>query len=306
MSNKQATEAGAKADELHKQLYGDSTPVESTEGSPEEVTTVNSSEPEAVVTPTPVREELPAVDYEQKFRTLQGKYNAEVPRLHDQVRQLSADVRKLTEEKEAAQEARETVSAAADELNKEVYAEYGEEFEKMAETINLLKTQLTAVTKENASLKDSVGDLEVSSSQAVQDRFYSDIAAVVPNWKEINADPKFLDWLTTIDPMTELSYQDYLNHAADNLDSAKAINIFKQYNESTIQPQMQQERVERQVQPVTTPVTMEGPTEQKPRYTRQDIRTFYKNVATGVYTETQKAAIEQDIFLAQSEGRIVG
>jgi len=302
MNNKQAKEAGAKADALHKELYGDSTPAENTDSPKEEpVAKVEAEAPTEQAAPAAE----PVTDWEQKFRTLQGKYNAEVPRLHQQVQTLSTQVEVLDREKEAAQEARESLVASADDLDQSTYAEYGEEFERMAETINALQGKLNSVITENSRLKDTVGEIEVSAAENKTDRFYSAITAVVPNWREINTEPKFLEWLQTTDPMTDLSYQDYLNHAADTLDSQKAINIFKTYNESTIQPQVQQDMVERQVQPATTSMAT-TPTVQKQQYTRRDIKTFYKNAATGVYTKAQKDAIEADIFAAQNEGRIIG
>jgi len=321
--NKQAQEAGARADELHETLYG--TKTDGTDEVPE--ITLSEEAPGAVeseelevapVEPTETPEEEPEElkeDYETKFKVLQGKYNAEVPRLAREIRGFKKEVQTLKAQlEEKLNTAPTTTETDLKEtvLDKKDFEEYDEEIQKMVDMVNNLSSTVQTLNDENILLKQSMSSVEDTTNQTLENDFLGDLDLAVPDWRTINTEPNFISWLQEMDGVSGDTRQNHLDLAADSLNATKAINIFKAFNDSrsanevtTQVQQQQQQNIERQTQPDN--VTIAAPTtEQKRSYTRADIRTFYKDVALGRYSPADKAQIEADIFAAPAEGRVIG
>ena len=95
-----------QAAEIEAQAYGQpaALDIENTVETPEPaVTAPQAEQPTAPVTQKVVTDEV----WEQKFNVLRGKYEAEVPRLHAQIRELNDQIQALAQrqEQQAAPEA---------------------------------------------------------------------------------------------------------------------------------------------------------------------------------------------------------
>lgn len=156
-----------------------------------------------------------------------------------------------------------------------------------------------------------------------QQDVYADLQAQLPNWRDINNNPRFLQWLRLRDVYSGAVRQTMLNAAMKAADAPRVIAFFKGFlaeeqatgHAPNPQPPTQQPPVA-PAQPAVPlsslaapgrarPAGSEQPVD-KPIYTRAQIAKFYDNVRKKVYDgrEAEKASEEAAIFAAQREGRV--
>lgn len=265
----------------------------------------------------------------QKYRTLQGMYNAEVPRLHQQNREMSQRVQQMEQllaalsAQQTTAQAQQSVSPTADKLvtDKDV-EEYGESIDMMRK---VSREELIPVAQRLGHIEQMLRQMQtnvVPQVQAVAHRqqmnaeqqFWADLSTNVPNFRQINDNQEFQSWLLQADPLTGITRQTYLDDAQRALDARRVGNFFRTWLESTGQASVAQSKgsdtnseLERQVSPgrsrsAGTPAA----TKQGKTYTPQDIQKFFNDVRSGKYKgrEQERSRIERDIFAAQRENRI--
>lgn len=250
--------------------------------------------------------------WEHKYRVLQGKYNAEVPKLVTENRQLLERVTALEAEvKRVSQQQPQPVQSQAGEAAKppegkykaEDYAEYGDEFKVMFE--------------ENMSLKNKLSEMETlirnhfggaQSSQAApaapdgEAEFFRIVSGNVPNWEQINVDPAFFSFLVGNDLHMRL------NQARQALDANSVVRIFKAFVDSQPSNQNQQQQA-----PARTPVQSQISPQQTGQqgvtgrvFTRGEIAKFFDDKIRGGWRgrEKEAEAFEREIFQAVQERRV--
>ena len=148
----------------------------------------------------------------------------------------------------------------------------------------------------------------------------------VPKWREINVDPSFKRWLSLPDIYSGGVRQRLLDAAVAAADAPRVVAFFTGFLREAAQGQPSQPQpapspAEPPPAARQPPLSLEAlaapgrarpaPGEQpavgdKPVYTRAQISKFYADVRRGAYAgrETEKSAIERDIFAAQTEGRV--
>jgi hypothetical protein len=265
----------------------------------------------------------------QKYRTLQGMYNAEVPRLHQQNRELVGRVQQLeqllstlTTQAAASTALPQTTERLVSDKDVE---EYGESLEVMRK---VSREEYVPMIQKIAQLEQTIQRLQsnvvpqvqsLTQRQAVstEQQFWAQLSQAVPNWKAINDDPDFQTWLLQADPLTGISRQAILEDAQRTFDVSRITNFFRVWMEITGQATVAQNtqrnvsgsELQRQVAPGrgrnNGNATATGATGKT--YTPDDIRAFFDAVRSGKYKgrEQERDRLERDIFAAQREGRIV-
>ena len=278
--------------------------------------------------PAPKAEEQPAGDktektIEQKYKTLQGMYNAEVPRLHAEKRELSNRVQQLEQLIASMNAAPAPQQAPAQSLITEQDVEdYGDSIEVMRK---VFREEMSSKDAEINDLKRLVRQMQgtvipqvhqLSQSHAVsnEQRFWADLQTAVPDWQDINGSQEFQAWLLEVDPLTGIPRQTYLDDAQRNMDARRVANFFTAWKGTTggqdarIQRESQPaSELERQVAPGKGRSGGAKPQGEAKTYTSEDIKKFFSDVQKGKYKgrEAERDRIERDIFAAQREGRIV-
>ena len=266
----------------------------------------------------------------QKYKTLQGMYNAEVPRLHQQNREMVSRVQQLEQllaSMTATQQATSQPAPAPEKLvsDKEV-EEYGESIDVMRK---VSREELTPLIQRMAHIEGLLQQMQanvVPQVQAVAHRqqltqeqqFWADLAGAVPNWRQINDNDAFQAWLLEADPLTGITRQTYLEDAQRSLDALRVSNFFRTWLENTGQAAVAQStepakaaattELEKQVTPGRSRASgSPTSTNNATMYAPSDIQKFFNDVRAGKYKgrEQERARIERDIFAAQREGRIV-
>jgi hypothetical protein len=261
----------------------------------------------------------------QKYKTLQGMYNAEVPRLHSQNKELNQRVQQM-EQLLASISAQQTAASKppvqVEKLvsDKEV-EEYGESIDVMRK---VTREELGSVAQRIAQLESMISQLQtsvvpqvqaVAQKQAVsaEQMFWADLTKAVPNWREINDNQEFHSWLLETDPLTGISRQTYLEDAQRMMDAGRVSNFFRAWLEDTGQANVAQTKgraasseLEKQVTPGRTKSSGSPQSNKAKMYTPQDIQKFFSDVRQGKYKgrEQERDRMERDIFAAQRENRI--
>jgi len=265
---------------------------------------------------------------EQKYKTLQGMYNAEIPRLHAGKRELADRVSQLEQLLSTAANKPEPIPVKLEEpqvlITEQDMEDYGDSIDVMrrvskeeSNASNSRIAQLEGVIQKLQSNFDGVAprveQLAQQQNQSTEHSFWSQLESNVPNWRDINVDPDFQNWLLSIDPLTGISRQTYLEDAQNNFDVQRVANFFSAWGENNGKPRAQQEKansqsqLEKQVAPGKGKSTGIPTSTSDQIYAPSDISQFYNDVKQGKYKgqDKERARIERDIFAAQRDGRIV-
>jgi hypothetical protein len=251
---KKLEKAEEKAEQLWKEVYQ---PEEKETDKPEEVAETPEPEtPEVVADETPQKEEPVAevkevvtppkeevksdIDWKQKYQTLDGKYKAEVPRLSAEVGQWKDYAESLTRRiseleetvKKPPKEESDPEMDSVAEVNPEVAKLIKKMKEEHRDEIAKLRKELeTGISADIKSVKD---DIQLSK----QDRF--DLAMReygAADWRQVDQDPEFLEWLNAPVPYTKATKLDLLRFAARDLDAKTLSQFFLDFKASKTPPE---------------------------------------------------------------------
>lgn len=252
--------------------------------------------------------------WEKKYYVLQGKFDAEVPRLHQQLREMQAQMQQIIADKAAleAQKATEPqkIESLITEQDKEAFGpDLIDLIDRATESkVATLREREAELMKEIGELKGKLGDVTQRQGVSDQDRFLMGLGQQVPDWEVLNVDSGFLGWLQEVDPVYGLPRKVALQTAYENFDVNRVATIFKAYKQilpPTPAPNKAKEELQRQVAPTRTRSTT-PPTngENQQYFTQADIEQFYTDWRRGHYTDEEAASMEKQIHAAAAEGRI--
>lgn len=239
--------------------------------------------------------------WEHRFNVINGKYAAEVPVLRDEVKglkgQLEQKVREITELQQAPSSNPGGLTDEQIETGKE---EFGEDFvtfmQKMIDSKAAPKGDISRVK----DLEGKLRQFEEREQQKSQASFWTVLAELAPDYRTINADPKFHSFLAQYDPQTGKQRQDDLVAAQQALDADAVASQFNAFKKQ--QPESKKRIPDDQVDPQSSRSTSAP---QGARiWTRPEIKQFYTDKVARRYSADEAQRLEADIFAAQSEGRV--
>lgn len=261
--------------------------------------------------------------FEKRYKSLQGMYNAEVPRLHAEKRELESRVSQLESLMTSLGTPNQTPTTTSQPLVTDAdVEEYGESIDVMrrvsreeaAQQQSRIDQLENLVRGMQTSVVPQVQQLQHRQAVTTEQVFWADIQNAVPDWQDVNVDPDFQSWLLDVDPLTGISRQTYLDDAQRNLDARRVTNFFATWKAQTGQSVAQPSRkadatsqLEKQVSPGRGRSGSTQGSSEPMTYTANDIKTFFSDVQRGKFKgkEQERDRKERDIFAAQREGRIV-
>jgi hypothetical protein len=261
------------------------------------------SEPAATANPAPAATPPANTEgdekWESRFKTLTGKYNAEVPRLHAAIKERDAKLNSLTEEVEAL---KASLAKPRDSLVKpEEVNEFGEPLVDLIR--RAAREEVQSKDAELAELRRKLDQVQVATVETKEVGFYEALAQAVPDWVTINDDPEFHTWLGEVDDLTGMQRQQILSQAEEKRDAGRVARFFNAYKK------VQQEKaaeantsLDSQIAPPTSRV--DAPPQGKKIWTRGEIADFYARDRRGEFSAEKAAAIDQEIQLAVTEKRV--
>jgi hypothetical protein len=284
---------------LEQQLQAPVEPETLPDGQTEDTHPAPEPSPEPVqaapVASTDVPPEVPEEKWEHKYRRLQGKYDAEVPRLHQQVKALQA----------ALQQMQHQIQQAPPPPPPEKPANYGEDFVDIQRRITLDATR--ELRKQVEELK---AQLAQQGSQVQSVSFEARLLKAVPDFEQINADPAWIEWLDEVDPLIRgprraIAQQAYAN---GDVEAVKSYVDLWRKSQAPAQPApavSRQQELQRQVQP--SRATISAPSSgAKKTYTMSEAEALFNRIqhltAQGRIDEAKR--LDAEISAAYAEGRI--
>jgi len=275
----------------------------------------NDPQPVNTVSQENQQTEVPEEKWSHKYHTLKGMYDAEVPRLHSQVREMQTQIQQLIADK-AQVEARVAETPKANSLitdeDKEAFGpDLIDLIERATDSkVATLRDREAELLAKISKLEGQLGNVEERQVVSDKDRFLAALTQQVPDWEALNVNQGFLAWLQDVDPVYGIPKHVALTNAYENGDVARVANIFKTYKQTVTpaaQPQARsnQNELQRQVAPTRTRSTSQpGDNQDKPMYSNGDIEKFYSDWRRGYYTDEEAAQMEKQIHAAIAEGRV--
>jgi hypothetical protein len=274
----------------------------------------------------PTTETPPASDddtqtWKHKFESVNGRYT----RAMEQVRALTDQVQSLQNiiaTMQAAPASSTTIPELSAErlITDEEAREYGEDFLNVVgkkakeELAPLIKDYKRKIEELEERVKGVHGQMSVST----QEKMFTKMDEDLPQWRDLNRDETFLDWLALPDPYSGAIRHELLKSAFAGNDASRVLRFFKGFLaeeaavapagaepdfESTMVPKVPLQNL---AAPGRAKTAAAGAPAEKPIFTRAQIAKFYADVAANKYRgrDAQKSTLEAQIFDAQREGRI--
>ena len=265
--------------------------------------TPTPSEPSARANPAPAATPPANAEgddkWEARFKTLSGKYNAEVPRLHAAIKERDAQLNSLTQEVEAL---KASLAKPKESLVKpEEVNEFGEPLVDLIR--RAAREEVSAKDAELAELRRKLESVQVATVESKEVGFYDRLNAAVPDWMAINDDPEFHTWLGEVDELTGAQRQNILVEAEERRDADRVARFFKAFKKvQSDKAAVAATSLDSQVAPATSRV--DAPPQGKKIWTRGEIADFYARDRRGEFTEADAAAIDAEIQAAVAEKRV--
>lgn len=260
----------------------------------------------------------PNDQWEQRYRTLQGKYDAEIRMTREIMTAQQQTMDKLVEQRQST-----VAPAPAKEQTPEEYLkslgvtdkeleDYGEVLPIMARLAqNMIKPTAAKLERELQKTKEAAGTVAKAQVQSGQAALFATLDQKVPQWRAINEDENFLAWLDRVDIIYGTSRRASLMAAFENLDTARVVAIFESF--------VREDSVRRSTAgPMVDPATLIAPG--APRggaaeapgganvgkriLTEDEIKDFYSRVRRKQVSPEQYAAFSAEMATATAEGRV--
>lgn len=269
------------------------------------------SEPESEPKPEPAQPPAPSDDWEQKYKTLSGKYQNEVPRLHNEIRELRGALDALHQQIANANKPQEPETPPSLVTPDDVDA-FGEDLVDLQRRVarEVLAAETEKLRKENESIRQQMQQVQGNS-------FEARLLQAVPDFQQVDQDPRWAAWLDEFEPMLQ-GPRRTIAQAAFSRGDVQAVktyvDLFKQAIEPAEKPDLRaqqaasrQAELQRQVQPSKAAAPAATPKPGKDRvFTRQEAEQSYNHIrhllAKGKLDAA--AALEQEISAAWMEGRV--
>jgi hypothetical protein len=313
---------------------GDDTTIAGTGASPP-APPAGAVEP-AAAPPSPPSPPSPApaagTEWEQRYRTLQGKYDAETAGYRAQVQGMERLIATMqappAPAAPAASAAPPTMTFEQGDIDL-----YGEDFLQAAARAAAARYE-PIIADLNGKIARLEGGQQNLNSQNLQDRVFDqlDKDPEMAGWRAINTSQEFIHWLQGIDEYAGVSRNTMLQHAYSNGDAMRTGRFFKKYmaEHTVAQPPPAPPQTGSGVRPngngngysasaggtrledLVVPGRAAGGSggsdgAPQPRiWSRPEISRFYRDRTDGKFRgrEQEGDALERDILAAAAEGRI--
>lgn len=303
----------AVAEQIEREIQAMLNPPESPESDPDTANMETVAEPQAedpapqteLQSTEPPQDDPNSETWQSRYNTLQGKYSAEVPRYAQQLREANQYIQQLEQQ---LQQRPAEPPAPADQPLEDKYKEaadlFGEDLVKFTREMAQAEAD-----RRIAELKQSQQQVEQRLVQSENDRFFAQMDAAVPGWRDIDNDPAWLGWLQEYDPLLGAPRQAAIDQGVRERDLNRLVHMFTLFKgarapvASANTPQPSRAQLE-QVTPRPTGNASVAHNPQARVYSQDDIQRLLDPRHLSRLPREQQMAIERDIDLAVAEGRI--
>ena len=244
--------------------------------------------------------------WQSRYNTLQGKYSAEVPRYAAQLREANQYIQQLEQQVQQRQTQPSSTDQPLEDKYKEAADLFGEDLVKFTREMAQAEAD-----RRIAELKQSQQQVEQRLVQSENDRFFAQMDAAVPGWRDIDNDPAWLGWLQEYDPLLGAPRQAAIDQGVRDRDLNRLVHMFTLFKgtrspvatANANAPQPSRAQLE-QVTPRSGGNASVAHNPQARVYSQNDIQRLLDPRYLNRLPREQQLAIERDIDLAVAEGRI--
>lgn len=252
------------------------------------------SEPPVLKVAPPAPPEPPKADFEHKYRVLQGMYEADVKQVKRTQQELAAEIAAL-------KHAPATTAPQPDAKDIETFGA-----DLIAMVQRYAEGQQAGTEARLVALEQKVGVVAEQATGNAKRSFFQELERLVPDYRGINADDRWLAWLGEQDAMFGFTRQAALDDAQAKGDVARLAGFFTAFKNSLPAAPEPDVALTHQITPTgagSPPPPRDLP---KPRIAQKAITDFYNDVAKGKYAgrEDVMNQLELQINLAVAEGRV--
>jgi enoyl reductase-like protein len=300
-------------EELERKLTARAAPVEE-DGLGEEAeaeTVAEKPEPKVEVETTPVEPVVEVQDdFKQKYSTLRGKYDAEVPRLHSQVKDLTqqiADMKELFESQQKAEEPKPTSFVTDADVE-----EFGQDLidvqRRVAQEVSQsYEGKIAAMEK---IIEDLKGRVDQTGRNVGEMTFEQKLLRLVPDFDQVNTDERWVTWLDEFDPMVRGPRRTLAQQAFESGDAegvAHYVRLFRELNAPGQKVEDRKNELEKQVTPTRSQSKQTLNSDSSKRvYSKAEANQVWDKIqdlsSVQRYDEANK--LEAEISAAYVEGRV--
>ena len=307
----QVTEAAELAEKLHEKMFSTQPIKETEEEDNEGVVPEPEDSQNEDVNDVPHDDNVEDLrKFKSRYLSLKGKYDAEVPRLQHELRDLKQSVvEKLAAISENPVTKQASSEPAPDDIITRLRDEYGEDF---IDGIIALNEQIAdkKIKSSIATVQEKVTSVEETQLKVAQEEFkkYLDDktdTAWRPLWE--GKDPKFLEFLQQPDPSGLYTYGALVQLYNDSWEADKLATVINTYLGTTAtkaKPAKENPSKAAMVAPSRSAVHVAPEASEKTIWTRDAIKEFERADRQGKFTAEESKSMWNDLMLAPSEGRI--
>jgi hypothetical protein len=287
------------------------------------------AEPPVVAEPTPTFDpnERPTGpiengSWEQKYLALQGRYKKDTAEMREQMSQLGDELMRTQEVLQKPGNGSQPPSMPRGYLTEKDVQEYGPDVLDLAQ-----RAALHAVTPNLSRLEDENAKLRRQLAEDRKRGLYQTLDAQIPDWRQIDNNPRWRQWLHLPDLYSGRIRQQLLNDAIQAADATRVSSFFRGF----LAEEAATGHLEPSPQPRPTPpvpprepaiplASLAAPgrarpasggdfppsSADRPTYTRADITAAHKAYMRGAYKgrEAEYEALQAEFIRAQQEGRL--
>lgn len=288
-NNKQAQEAGTRADEIIKNLANPSPAIET------ETSTVEVLDK---VTPVQAPHESDG-NWENRFKGYKATTDDTIHKLRQKVNQFDLLVNENEKIKADLEELKAHAPKAPDELLTNFSEEEVEGFSKLVNTkVGKLEDQVSRLTNELSRVHEKEEADKVDEARAY---IRKAVKSAVPDYDTIDSDPNFGAWMKSLDGFGNLR-MDLLSAAmvSNPPDISRIVQFYVEFGNQRKTPEQEAPHYTQQ-ELLQTPSSLPGTKVEAPQgmgiqWTQDLIAQLYKDKATGKLSQEKFGELEQDYF----------
>jgi hypothetical protein len=241
-------------------------------------------------------------------------YDTQVPQYQEQIKFLQGLLANVSPPTAAAAT---TVGFAKATIAPEEREDYGDAFLDVVgrQAQIAVSGDIDQLTTRLKALEQVAGQLYSGQANIHQASFEDKLAGFVPNWRELDTNPGFLNWLDEPDQFSGQPKLALLQAAVRDGDANRAALFFKSWA-GDAPTTARASSLTSGFGTISTPSIAHQPDSAAAyasrgagrAYTANDVQKFYADVRRGVYRgkEAEVAAFERDLEAAMKEGRLMG
>lgn len=194
--------------------------------------------------PEPEPKSEPKSDWKHKYSVLQGKYDAEVPRLNDELRQTRSEYRNLQDKVQSLETMLASMKALQDKpaqppqpskplVTQEEIDTYGPDLIDIVGRVAkqvlepYVDERVGRIEKDVKQVGENVASTQKTVAKSAREKLYERLDSRVPEWRTINKQQEFVSWLNELDPYTGVPRGANLRAAFDRNDSDRVLAFFE-------------------------------------------------------------------------------